>query len=305
MGKDRNTNQGPLTQAAVPRDRRRRPAPSMLLAACGGGTATPPGAGGGGGGGGQFGEGKDYTGPNVSLAFWNGFTGGDGPFMKQLVDQFNTEHQNIKVSMNMLQWADFYPKVPTAVQSGNGPDVGDHAHRPAGHQRRPPGHHAGGRHRHRAGARPGRLRPEPSGRPASTRSSATASRWTSTRWLFYYNQKDLEKAGISEAPTDRAGFEAAAQGDEVGRASRTRSGSPSTWPAHLMCVVADLAVRRRAVQRGRLQGPRSTPTPGVEALHLAGRQHQEGLQPQERRQRRPGGRLPAAARTPSPGTASG
>ena len=43
--------------------------------------------------------------------------------MRQLVDQFNAEHQNIKVSMNVLQWADFYPKVPTAVQSGNGPDV--------------------------------------------------------------------------------------------------------------------------------------------------------------------------------------
>ena len=76
-----------------------------------------------GAGGGQFGEGKEYTGPNVSLAFWNGFTGGDGPFMRKLVDQFNSEHQNIKVSMNVLQWADFYPKVPTAVQSGNGPDI--------------------------------------------------------------------------------------------------------------------------------------------------------------------------------------
>jgi len=47
-----------------------------------------------------------YTGPNVALAFWNGFTGGDGPFMKKLVDQFNTEHPNIKVSMNTYQWAD-------------------------------------------------------------------------------------------------------------------------------------------------------------------------------------------------------
>src|SRR5829696_1975900 len=123
MGKDHSTNQGPLSRrsflglgAGV--------GASMLLAACGGGSSTPPGAGGGGGGGGgQFGEGKDYTGPNVSLAFWNGFTGGDGPFMRKLVEQFTSEHQNIKVSMNVLQWADFYPKVPTAVQSGNGPDI--------------------------------------------------------------------------------------------------------------------------------------------------------------------------------------
>ncbi|GAA4605094.1 multiple sugar transport system substrate-binding protein [Actinoplanes octamycinicus] len=66
----------------------------------------------------------DYTGPNVSLAFWNGFTGGDGPFMKKLVDQFNTEHPNIKVTMNVYQWADYYQKVPAAVSTGNGPDLG-------------------------------------------------------------------------------------------------------------------------------------------------------------------------------------
>jgi multiple sugar transport system substrate-binding protein len=65
-----------------------------------------------------------YTGPNVSLAFWNGFTGGDGAFMKRLVDQFNSEHPNIKVSMNVYQWADYYQKVPAAVSTGNGPDLG-------------------------------------------------------------------------------------------------------------------------------------------------------------------------------------
>jgi multiple sugar transport system substrate-binding protein len=121
MGKDRNTNQGPLNRRQF-LGLGAGAGASMLLAACGGGTSTPPGAGGGGGGG-QFGEGKEYTGPNVSLAFWNGFTGGDGPFMRKLVEQFNGEHQNIKVSMNVLQWADFYPKVPTAVSSGNGPDI--------------------------------------------------------------------------------------------------------------------------------------------------------------------------------------
>lgn len=65
-----------------------------------------------------------YTGPSVSLAFWNGFTGGDGAFMKRLIDQFNGEHQNIKVSMNVYQWADYYQKVPAAVSTGNGPDLG-------------------------------------------------------------------------------------------------------------------------------------------------------------------------------------
>ncbi|MEU4426383.1 ABC transporter substrate-binding protein [Actinoplanes sp. NPDC024001] len=66
----------------------------------------------------------EYSGPNVALAFWNGFTGGDGPFMKKLVDQFNSEHPNIKVTMNVYQWADYYQKVPAAVSTGNGPDLG-------------------------------------------------------------------------------------------------------------------------------------------------------------------------------------
>ncbi|TDD67204.1 ABC transporter substrate-binding protein [Jiangella aurantiaca] len=89
-----------------------------VFAACGGGSESPgaePAEGGGGASG--------YDGPNVELAYWNGFTGGDGPVMQQLVDQFNSEHANIAVTMTVMEWADYYAKIPTAVQSGNGPDV--------------------------------------------------------------------------------------------------------------------------------------------------------------------------------------
>ncbi|HEX8260986.1 MAG TPA: extracellular solute-binding protein, partial [Rubrobacteraceae bacterium] len=66
-----------------------------------------------------------YEGPPVELAFWNGFTGGDGPAMRELVDRFNDEHENISVAMNVMIWdPDFYQKTPAAVGSGNGPDVG-------------------------------------------------------------------------------------------------------------------------------------------------------------------------------------
>lgn len=95
---------------------------SAALAACGGGTsprdgADPVAATGDGGAGG-------YDGPDVQLAFWNGFTGGDGPTMKALVDTFNGEHANIAVTMTTMQWADYYTRLPSAVTSGNGPDVG-------------------------------------------------------------------------------------------------------------------------------------------------------------------------------------
>jgi multiple sugar transport system substrate-binding protein len=92
---------------------------AAALAACGGTsspvTAQAPAAGGGG---------TSYTGPTVSLAFWNGFTGGDGTYIKKIVDDFNKATPNVKVTMNVYQWADFFQKVPAAVASGNGPDVG-------------------------------------------------------------------------------------------------------------------------------------------------------------------------------------
>lgn len=68
--------------------------------------------------------GERYTGPPVGLGFWNGFTGGDGPIMLDLVDRFNSEHENIQVDMVTMQWApDFYQKTPSAVAAGQGPDV--------------------------------------------------------------------------------------------------------------------------------------------------------------------------------------
>ena len=92
----------------------------LILASCGSGPKGNPAVSGSTSGG----TGAKYEGPNVSLAFWNGFTGGDGPFMKDLVTQFNSETDNIEVKMSVQEWADYYVKVPQAVASGSGPDVG-------------------------------------------------------------------------------------------------------------------------------------------------------------------------------------
>jgi len=117
-----------MTQPSIQRSLSRRSflatslgaAATVGLAACGQGSGGVPGqqqsAPGGGGASG-------YEGPNVALNFWNGFTGGDGPIMKKLVEQFNTEHPNIKVTMNVMQWADYYAKLPSAVTAGKGPEV--------------------------------------------------------------------------------------------------------------------------------------------------------------------------------------
>jgi multiple sugar transport system substrate-binding protein len=68
-------------------------------------------------------EGGSYTGPPVTIEYWNGFTGGDGPYMRAMVDEFNAEHDNIKVESNTLGWSDFYQRIVAAVHAGQGPDV--------------------------------------------------------------------------------------------------------------------------------------------------------------------------------------
>jgi multiple sugar transport system substrate-binding protein len=65
-----------------------------------------------------------YDGPDIELDFWNGFTGGDGPFMRELVERFNEEHDNITVSMEVQDWGDYYEAVPAAVGTGRGPQIG-------------------------------------------------------------------------------------------------------------------------------------------------------------------------------------
>jgi multiple sugar transport system substrate-binding protein len=64
-----------------------------------------------------------YTGPPVTIQYWNGFTGGDGPYMRAMVDEFNAAHDNIKVESNTLGWSDFYQRIVAAVHAGQGPDV--------------------------------------------------------------------------------------------------------------------------------------------------------------------------------------
>lgn len=95
-----------------------------------GGAALVTGCGGGKGPGqtnaqgvGGFTGGK-YDGPPVTLSYWNGFTGGDGPSMDALVKRFNAENKLITIKQNTMQWADFDQRLPAAAQAGKGPDFG-------------------------------------------------------------------------------------------------------------------------------------------------------------------------------------
>jgi multiple sugar transport system substrate-binding protein len=97
-------------------------AAGVALGACNGGPENNPAVRGQTGG--EFGAGDTYTGPDLELEFWNGFTGGDGPYMQELVQRFDAEHDNISVAQNTVEWDVYYQKVPASVPQGRGPDVG-------------------------------------------------------------------------------------------------------------------------------------------------------------------------------------
>jgi multiple sugar transport system substrate-binding protein len=98
-------------------------AAGIALAACGGGkSASDVGAGAGAAPSTAFSG--TYSGPALTLSYWNGFTGGDGPFMTKMVGEFMKDNPNITIKANTIQWADYYQRMPAAVTAGKGPDVG-------------------------------------------------------------------------------------------------------------------------------------------------------------------------------------
>ncbi len=206
---------------------------ALVLVACGGGMSADEAAREGGG---QAGESAaftgDYTGPDVELAYWNGFTGGDGPFMEDLVDQFMEEHDNITVVPNTIQWADFYQRVPAAVNAGEGPDVGVmHLDQLATNAARgvivpvdaiAEGLGLSAEDFSEEVWNAGIYKDQRYGIPLDVHSLA-----------MYYNTEHFEKAGITEPPTDEESFMAAL--DALQEAGYEQPfWMPNQWPSHLI-----------------------------------------------------------------------
>ena len=76
--------------------------------------------GGGGGGGGTAGS---SSGDTIQLDFWTLFGGGDGKAMKQMVNTFNEEHDNIEIKRQRIEWSQYYGKLFTALSGGTPPDI--------------------------------------------------------------------------------------------------------------------------------------------------------------------------------------
>jgi ABC-type glycerol-3-phosphate transport system substrate-binding protein len=60
---------------------------------------------------------------HVTLTYWNGFTGPDGPTVTKLVKEFNQTHPNITINMSIMPWDVFYEKLLPALAAGNGPNI--------------------------------------------------------------------------------------------------------------------------------------------------------------------------------------
>jgi multiple sugar transport system substrate-binding protein len=59
----------------------------------------------------------------VQINFWNGFTGPDGIVMIQMIERFNRENPDVKVTMQRIPWATYYNKLTVAGSDGRGPQL--------------------------------------------------------------------------------------------------------------------------------------------------------------------------------------
>lgn len=61
---------------------------------------------------------------NKDLEYWTFFTGGDGEFMRELVNKYNEENPDNKVNMIIVDWGTYYTKLSTAYLGNTLPDIG-------------------------------------------------------------------------------------------------------------------------------------------------------------------------------------
>src|SRR3954471_969711 len=59
----------------------------------------------------------------IELRFWNGFTGPDGRTMLAIVKRFNEANPDVHVTMQRMEWGNYYNKLFVAGMGGRAPHV--------------------------------------------------------------------------------------------------------------------------------------------------------------------------------------
>ena len=169
-----------------------------------------------------------YDGPKLSLAYWNGFTGGDGPrcrrWWRSSWSQQDPDQEQHGAVDRLL------PAAPGRVEAGKGPDVeAMHLDQLATNAARrsivPVDDLA-----EALGLSESDLRPRCGGRHLQGRPLRHPARRALARDVL--QQRPLPKAGISEPPTDAAPRRGARQAE--GRRHQSTVLDAEPWPAHLM-----------------------------------------------------------------------
>jgi multiple sugar transport system substrate-binding protein len=176
--------------------------------------------------------GAGYDGPPVTISYWHGFTGGDGPAMRELVDRFNSSQDLITVEQNTINWAQYYQRVVAAVHAGRGPDVG-------------------AMHLEQLATQAARQTVNPLD-DVLEELGVSADQYPDQVWqgglvdgvrygvpldvhclASYSNKALLQKAGVSEQPTTGDQLRTVLE-EMTGAGVETPFWMPNRWPAHLM-----------------------------------------------------------------------
>jgi multiple sugar transport system substrate-binding protein len=152
--------------------------------------------------------------------------------MTALVKEFQSEHENISIKANTIEWGDFYQQLPAASRAGKGPDVGVmHLDQIATNAARqvivPLDDLTEALELQESDFAPSVWEPgiyddKRFAIPLDVHSLA-----------MYYNMDHFKKAGISEPPTDAASLDEACK--KLQQAGFDKPfWMPNLWPAHLM-----------------------------------------------------------------------
>ena len=142
----------------------------------------------------------------MELDFWNGLTGGDGPYMVKLIERFNSQNENIKVEMSAIEWDVFYQKLPECDIRWKRPTGRAHAELLPANLRCPQHHHATGRRGPIAGAQGERLHAGCLG-GRSIRRTAVRDPVGRVAYGLYYNKTVMEKGGLDPDKPPQTGDE--------------------------------------------------------------------------------------------------